>query len=563
MGVLVAFAADNLIGGTAAGAGNLISGSSGAISFVGGGGGNRVQGNLIGTDATGTHAIGNRSGISFSSGAGNNTVGGPEPGARNVISASEQEGIFSREFNNRVQGNYIGTDITGTQALGNGLGVVLGGTGQCPRRKRDLRQRHLRRNFAGTGQCRATSSAPTPRALPPCRTTWASSPGARAIIGGTTAGAGNLISGNTGQRASSSAASRPSCRGNRIGTDVTGTRALGNGTGVFLSQGHNTVIGGTTSRGREPHLGQPGRRDRRPGRGRAVQGNRIGTDATGTAALANGGNGISFFFAENALIGGGSAAARNVISGNALSGIALGNTSSFTQIQGNFIGTNAAGTEAMGNGGPGIYVNSAIGHPTNVIGGTTPGTRNVISGNEFEGIFLDGSVAGAFRVQGNFIGTDSTGTLPLPNGGSGVTVNGGTGLAIGGPSVGARNLISGNGGTGVVIAGGSGHFVQGNYIGTDVTGTQPLGNSNGVAIVAPGNLVGGTAAGAGNVISANGTFGVLVAEVDGNVVQGNRIGTNASGTEPGEPLRGVRHELPQHDRGYGGRRPQRHFGERG
>ena len=228
-----------------------------------------------------------------------------------------------------------------------------------------------------------------------------------------------------------------------------------------------------------------------------------------------------------------------MISGNALNGIALGNTSSFTQIQGNYIGTNADGTAALGNGQSGIVVESAIGHVTNLIGGTTAGTRNVISGNEWDAVVLGGTVAGAFRVQGNFIGTDASGTLPVPNGGNGVTVNGGTGLAIGGPTAGAGNVISGNYGTGVAIGGGSGHVVQGNYIGTDVTGTQPLGNSNGVAVVAPGNLIGGTAAGAGNVISANGDFGVLVAEVDGNVIQGNRIGTDAAGTQPLGNLNGV------------------------
>ena len=148
-----------------------------------------------------------------------------------------------------------------------------------------------------------------------------------------------------------------------------------------MIQGINNTIGGTASGARNLISGNLG--DGIAGRGESVriEGNRIGTDTTGTVALANGGNGISFSYAENSVIGGTSASARNVISGNALSGIALGNTSSFVRIQGNFIGTDVAGTAALGNGGHGIPSDSAIGHVTNTIGGTTTGVRNVISGN--------------------------------------------------------------------------------------------------------------------------------------------------------------------------------------
>src|SRR5205807_540803 len=83
-----------------------------------------------------------------------------------------------------------------------------------------------------------------------------------------------------------------------------------------------------------------------------------------------------------------------------------------------------------------------------------------------------------------------------------------------------------------------------NYVGTDVTGTKALPNTNGIFLEAPGNTVGGTAAGAGNVISGNAQTGIYLSDVlaaaSGNVIQGNFIGTDASGTKAlGNVLDGV------------------------
>ncbi len=153
-------------------------------------------------------------------------------------------------------------------------------------------------------------------------------------------------------------------------------------------------------------------------------------------------------------------------------------------------------------------------------------------------------------IQGNFIGTDATGTKAVANGQSGVVVTSANNL-IGGTTAGAGNVISGNGsavnapahGVSTLNAAATGNIVQGNFIGTDLTGTAKLGNTmNGVAIYeAANNLIGGTAAGAGNVISANGSPGVVNqgSGVDiggttatGNLVQGNKIGTDVTGTLP-------------------------------
>jgi hypothetical protein len=522
------FSSNNVIGGTESGAGNLISGNALAVGFSGGGG-NRVQGNYIGTDATGTRALGNDSGVDFASGSSNNLVGGLEPGARNVVASSTQTGIFSNsELNNRVIGNYIGTDVTGTVALPNGAGIILEGlyfelignliSGNITYGAivGNSNTALVQGNYIGTD---ATGTAALPNRV------GIRAEGFGPVIGGTAPGAGNLISGNSAYGIEI-ASERVMVQGNTIGADVTRTRALGNGAGVLVNTIPGTVIGGTAGNLISGNVG-----DGITGRavGLRIEGNLIGTNLDGTAPLGNGGNGISLAYAENTVIGGSAAAAGNVISGNGQNGIALGDTSSFTRIQGNLIGTNATGTSALANGGNGIYVNSAMGSLTNLIGGTDTRSRNVISGNALDGIRLEGTVAGSFQIQGNYVGTDGSGSIALPNRGSGVMVNGGTSLQIGGSAQGASNLVSGNKGDGVALTGGSGHVVQGNFIGTNAAGTSALPNTWGVRILGGSNQIGGTGLTSGNLISGNRLGGIEIT-TDNNRVQGNFIGTDVAGT---------------------------------
>lgn len=144
-------------------------------------------------------------------------------------------------------------------------------------------------------------------------------------------------------------------------------------------------------------------------------------------------------------------------------------------IAGNFIGTNPAGTAALPNGSGGLGAVILNGSlSNNTVGGTTPAARNLISGNIGTAVNL-GAGSGNM-VQGNLIGTDVTGTLALGNTGIGVNVNGSNSV-IGGATVNARNVISANN-RGVELFGGSNHTVQSNFIGTDVTGTIALGNPN-------------------------------------------------------------------------------------
>ena len=268
-----------------------------------------------------------------------------------------------------------------------------------------------------------------------------------------------------------------------------------------------------------------------------IEGNFIGTNPAGTAALPNGSAGNGGVILEfcgtfsNNTIGGTTPAARNLISGNIGAGVSMAGT--LNGVLGNFIGTDVTGTLPLGNTGVGV-VNDGI---ANSIGGDTEEARNVIAANN-RGIALGNGFEN--RVQGNFIGTDRTGTVALPNPNSGVSINAGINNVVGGlttaPGIPPGNLISGNGGAGVSVftSGVSGTLIQGNTIGADITGAQPLGNDQGIFIGGHDTIVGGVIAGARNIIAFNGSqcsvnnAGVVVSgdSATNNAVLGNSIFSN-------------------------------------
>ncbi len=181
-------------------------------------------------------------------------------------------------------------------------------------------------------------------------------------------------------------------------------------------------------------------------------------------------------------------------------------------VAGNFIGTNAAGTAAQANVGlsSGVFIDFS---PNNTVGGLTAAERNLISGNGDAGVRIDGPSATGNRVHGNLIGTDLGGTVAVGNGGAGVNVRAAPGNIVGGTAAAARNVISGNAGFGVVIqfAGANANLVQGNFIGTQADGVSALGP----------NLS------AGVVIGAGGPSGNSVGGT--NAGEGNRIAFNGGG----------------------------------
>lgn len=269
--------------------------------------------------------------------------------------------------------------------------------------------------------------------------------------------------------------------------------------------------------------------------GNTISGNFIGTDASGSAAFAHpGAHLIDILIGPNAsgnTIGGTAPADRNVISGTSDIGAGGGNAgividSANNVVQGNLIGTNAAGDAALGNDlGIELFVGGA---DNNLIGGTTAAQRNVISGNRLDGvdIYTVGN-----RLEGNYVGTDVSGTLALPNGNFGIAVAG-TGNTIGGSAAGAGNLVSGNTNVGIVIPFGiSGNSVQGNRVGTDASGaTFVCGHSMaGIEVSGSGNLIGGSQAGAANIVAYNQNDGVRVDGGTGNSIIHNSIFSNGGG----------------------------------
>ena len=477
----------NLIGGKKGVNGNVISGGNDTGIYIYNTSGNVVQGNYIGISANGASALGNNvNGITIDGSSGN-LIGGPS-GARNFISGNGVSGVFlngAAAAQNVIQGNYIGTDISGGLVAGNANdGITMSGA--------------------------------------PSNTI-----------------SGNVISGNgtNGVFLAGAGASSNVLAANFIGTDAAGKAALGNGNaGVTISAGRANLIGASNviSGNLADGLFLTGGAG-----GNLIQGNVIGLSAAGTNALPNGFNGISISGASSNIIGGMVSSSRNLISGNAYNGIGiLTATDVWNSVVGNYIGTDVTGTRAVSNSLAGVRVQAC----SNFIGGVTAGSGNVVSGNGQEGIWLVGTNGSAVGnvVQGNFVGLDATGMNSLGNGNAGVAVSDAAANQIGGATAGARNVISGNGNNGIFLIGASaiGNIVQGNYIGTDKTGTVAVGNvQDGIVLQnVSSNQIGGSASGAGNLISGNnangndsGNNGITIANAAWNIIQGNRIGTDAGG----------------------------------
>jgi len=248
----------------------------------------------------------------------------------------------------------------------------------------------------------------------------------------------------------------------------------------------------------------------------SVTGSFLGTDPTGMTAHSNF-YGVEIEGSTGVQIGGLLPAERNVISGNSSAQIGVGcyfGGGSGHSIVGNFIGPDATGTAAPPGSSPGNQTGVGLcSFVTNVaIGGPTDAARNVISGNSFIGINVSNSFSGFLVtdvvIRNNYIGTDLTGTLPVPNGSAGGSV--GVRINTGGNDV-IDNVVSGNLGDGIAYNSGlanDGGIIRGNRIGTDASGTQPLPNSGwGFRTQASELLIGGTGAGEANIVAYNGTPG--------------------------------------------------------
>jgi len=257
-----------------------------------------------------------------------------------------------------------------------------------------------------------------------------------------------------------------------------------------------------------------------------IKGCYIGIDRAGVAK-GNTDKGIIVQSANNT-IGGTGANDRNVISGNKNAGIQLyTSAANHNTIIGNYIGTNLAGNGAIANGS-GIVVN---GGNYNTIGGSAWGSRNIISGNNGDGVVINQSTATNNTIIGNYIGLDASGTKAVANGMYGLEISSGYNR-VGGTTSGERNVVSGNNRSGITLwlSSGSHNTVLGNYVGTNAAGNGKVPNKwSGIEITngSSYNTVGGTAGGSANVVSGNTEQGVKIYQGSNNAIVGNTVGWSA------------------------------------
>lgn len=342
------------------------------------------------------------------------------------------------------------------------------------------------------------------------------------LIGGESVGARNIISGNTGNGISlTKGANGNRMVGNFVGPDVSGISGPGNGQhGIFIGAGcEQNMIGGPSLQERNFICANHGDGIRMSGAGverNQIIGNSIGLDVTGYVALGNWKNGISL---ENGAarntIGSSDSGTVNIISGNLGHGISItGTGSDENQIVGNYVGFDSSGYGPIGNGdyfSAGIYLGESVSGTQ--IGGSGPFERNHFAYNIMGGIYLDG--ADHNRIQGNYIGVSVNSVSAGYNGTGVVLRNGGSDNLIGGDSTGEGNTISGNlmdefpFGAGILMAdpGTDRNLVMGNMIGTDASGSRQIPNASAGVVICDGasyNRIGGANPGEGNIISGNG-----------------------------------------------------------
>ncbi len=320
-------------------------------------------------------------GSSAGSGADGLIIGGGASLVRGlVVQQFDQFGMaFDEGGDDTIQCNFVGTDVTGTLALGNGkAGMGRGPGGLC--------------GFGGD------------------------------LIGGTTPGQRNLISGNGIGLA---LCNNNRVVGNYIGTDVTGTRSLGN-VGDGVTGFSNELIGGATPEARNVISGNGGN-GVNFGNGFAlnnqITGNFIGTDVTGTAALANAANGVVIGPLDNTV-------SENVISGNGAAGVEIaGGSFNNASVQRNLIGTDVTGQSPLGNGQDGVLISASA---VNAIGASSiftfffsspdPTQANTIAFNGRDGVRITDNSSTDNLIAYNSI-HDNT-ALGIDLGGDGVTPNG-------------------------------------------------------------------------------------------------------------------------------------------
>lgn len=481
-GIVIDNSSNNTIGDELNRHPNIIAGNTlDGITIQNGSQGNTLAGSYLGVIQYGNFGLENHgNGVVLRTGAANNFIGGDSAAAQNIICGhahtQEMAGVLIASdagTGNRIQNNTIGVNPLpddGRTAVPNSFGIRIHRSGQF-----------VGKNSQG-------GSAPN-LILENLRS-------------------GILVDGRTGH------VEKTVIQGNNIGTD--GNSPWGNFNGISL-EGDVTltnIVGNVISGNDRFGI------DINGGDLTTVRGNKIGTTTDGMGHINNGADGI-IVRVSNTTIGGNGADDGNVISGNAVNGIYVSSGTTEVKIIKNLIGTTADGTNQLENGGNGVYLN----------GQTSMVKGNTISGNGANGVLVEhpsGGTEGLRNwIEANFIGTTAAGDGPIPNEVGIMVKNGAENTLV------ANNTISGNNREGVFLARtANSSLLIGNTIGTNAEGTAALGNGlTGILIESSTNAV------EGNLISGNGT-GIRIARGEGgtdndaklNVIAGNKIGTNRTGT---------------------------------
>jgi parallel beta-helix repeat protein len=495
-GIAIAGATGTLIAGSAAVPSVIAGNGRNGVEVTGGATGTIIQASLIGTNGLGTRLGNTLDGVKFDQ-SPFNLVGGTSSGDGNTIAFNKQDGIEvngSSAMGIAVQGNLIRSNEVDGVRIKDASGVTVG-------------------NFAANTDDPAVALR-----------------------------ARNVISGNSGAGIEILGLSTlTTVQGNLIGTDIFGTAARGNEIGVFLNDAVGNTIGGPTPEARNVISGNLTQgvqvfRVTPLGTGDVIEGNWIGIDVTGVNALGNGATGIGVFLnnAPNNTVGGSTASASNVISGNGQAGVTiLGRSSTGNRIEGNVIGASPDGgllRTTASSQFVGVLLQDAAG---NTVGGADAESSNLI-GENFIGVEIVGvtssDVIANDRIGGNTFG---------------VYLNGAAGSLI------AFNSIVDNTDIGLSILGSlsTTNDVQGNAIQRNIfAGVYIEGASNntiGTLAAKPGSKSG---LGVPNNISRNGSVGVyLFGGATGNAfrrntIQGNGLyGVllyNSAGNVPGIPRTG-------------------------
>jgi len=457
-------ASKTLIGGEESFERNIISGNHGDGILLTSTRNNLIIGNYIGTDPTGTFSVANaidgkHNGIDLAMKSINNIVGGVTANLRNIISGNGRDGIhISHADSNLVIGNYIGTDVTGTKTLQNSTCGVGDGI--------DIRYE-----------------------------------ASYNVIGGNGIGEGNLIcaSNNCGIRIHHQSLYN-FIKGNKIGLDVTGTVPMGNlNQGIYIYDGSNHIQVG----GLNPGDGNVISANARNGielystgcDSNIVINNIIGLAADGLTAMPNSPHGIIMHDSTNYnQIGPG-----NLIAGNDSCGIMIrGIESQHNSIIGNRIGLDKTGLASQPNGAVGIFLDDST--FSNVVGGESFSSGNIISGNKFSGIYLKNSFDNL--IQNNFIGTDTTSLVSLGNQQHGIRLQGSRNII-------SENIIAGNDSCGIFIEKRSSfNKFRNNVIGMSSDNT----NGQSGILYADSCFAVLDTIGPGNTISWNGRYGIILAD---------------------------------------------------